>query len=130
MRSRTRRNASAIGGGTPDITIRRADADQAVARPYLHRCAGTRFRDCGYVPDHENFLAARENPETDCFVLFLKPKDQREAGFNFGIRLIRDTTAFDEGRAQAGNATSSSRFAAIRTSLATDPPRNLIVRVS
>jgi hypothetical protein len=80
MRGRTRRNASAIGGGTPDITIGRADADQAGARPYLHRCAGTRFRHAD-VPDHENFLAARENPETNCFVLFLKPKDQREAGF-------------------------------------------------
>jgi len=35
MRRRTRRSASTIGGGTPDMTIGRAHADQAGARPYL-----------------------------------------------------------------------------------------------
>ena len=44
MRRRTRRSASTIGGGTPDMNIGRAAADQAGARPgarpYLHRCAG------------------------------------------------------------------------------------------
>ena len=42
VRHRTRRNASTLEGGTPDMTIGHADADQAGARPYLHRCAGTR----------------------------------------------------------------------------------------
>ena len=37
MRRRTRRSASTIGGGTADMTIGRADADRAGARPYLHR---------------------------------------------------------------------------------------------
>ena len=42
LRSRTRRSASTIGGGaTPDLTIGPAEADQAGARPYLRRCAGT-----------------------------------------------------------------------------------------
>src|SRR5271157_3498406 len=40
MRRRTRRSASTIGGGTPDMTIGRAAADQEGACPYLHRCAG------------------------------------------------------------------------------------------
>ena len=40
LQRRTRRNASIIGGGTPDMTIGRAAADQAGARPYLHRCMG------------------------------------------------------------------------------------------
>jgi len=34
MRRRTRRSASTIGGGTPDMTIGRAAADRAGARPY------------------------------------------------------------------------------------------------
>ena len=34
LRRRTRRSASTIGGGTPDMTIGRAAADQAGARPY------------------------------------------------------------------------------------------------
>ena len=37
VRRRTRRSASTIGGGTPDMTIGRADADRAGARPYLRR---------------------------------------------------------------------------------------------
>ena len=35
LRRRTRRSASTIGGGTPAMTIGRAHADQAGARPYL-----------------------------------------------------------------------------------------------
>ena len=46
----------AIRGGTPYLNIGRADADQAEARPYLRRCAGTRSRHADR-PDHENFLA-------------------------------------------------------------------------
>ena len=42
LRRRTRRSASTIGGrATPDLTIGPAEADQAGARPYLRRCAGT-----------------------------------------------------------------------------------------
>ena len=37
VRRRTRRSASTVGGGTPDMTIGLADADHAGARPYLHR---------------------------------------------------------------------------------------------
>jgi len=41
LRRRTRRSASTIGGGTPDMTIGCADADRAGARPgarpYLRR---------------------------------------------------------------------------------------------
>ena len=40
LQRRTRRNASIIGGGTPDMTIGRVAADPAGARPYLHRCTG------------------------------------------------------------------------------------------
>jgi hypothetical protein len=35
MPPRTRRSAAIIGGGTPEMTIGRADADPAGARPYL-----------------------------------------------------------------------------------------------
>ena len=42
MRRRTRRSAFTIGGGTPDMTIEPAAADQAGARPYLHRYPRTR----------------------------------------------------------------------------------------
>ena len=42
LQRRTRRSVSTIGDGTPDMTIGRAAAVQAGARPYLHRCAGTR----------------------------------------------------------------------------------------
>ena len=35
LRRRTRRSASTIGGDTPAMTIGRAHADQAGARPYL-----------------------------------------------------------------------------------------------
>ena len=35
MPRRTRRSASTIGGGTPAMTIGRAHANQAGARPYL-----------------------------------------------------------------------------------------------
>jgi len=35
LRRRTRRSASTIGGSTPAMTIGRAHADQAGARPYL-----------------------------------------------------------------------------------------------
>ena len=45
MRRRTRRSASTIGGGTPDMTIGRAHADRAGARPYL-RCGKI---NCGRV---------------------------------------------------------------------------------
>jgi hypothetical protein len=38
MRRRTRRSASTIAGGTPDMTIGRADADQAGARPSYGGC--------------------------------------------------------------------------------------------
>jgi hypothetical protein len=34
LRRRTRRSASTIGGGTPDMTIGCADADRVGARPY------------------------------------------------------------------------------------------------
>ena len=34
MRRRTRRSAATIGGGTPDMTVGRAAADRAGARPY------------------------------------------------------------------------------------------------
>src|SRR5208337_2763315 len=44
MRRRTRRSASTIGGGAPDMTIGRAAADQAGARPYLRRYAGNAFQ--------------------------------------------------------------------------------------
>jgi hypothetical protein len=33
---RTRRSTFTIGGGTPDMSIGSADADQAGARPYQH----------------------------------------------------------------------------------------------
>ena len=36
--------------GTPDMTSGHADADQAGAHPYQHRCAGTRSRDATHVP--------------------------------------------------------------------------------
>ena len=39
LQRRTRRNASIIGGDTRELAIGRAAADQAGARPYLHRCA-------------------------------------------------------------------------------------------
>ena len=42
MRRRTRRSASTIGGGTPDMTIGRAAADRAGARPYRAHVAKTR----------------------------------------------------------------------------------------
>ena len=42
MRRRTRRSASTTAGGARHMTIGRAEADQAGARPYQHRCAGTR----------------------------------------------------------------------------------------
>jgi hypothetical protein len=48
-RRRTRQNAATIRGGTPDLTSGCADADHAGARPYLHRCAGTRSRDATHV---------------------------------------------------------------------------------
>jgi hypothetical protein len=41
LQRRTRRNASIIGADTRELAIGRAAADQAGARPYLHRCAGT-----------------------------------------------------------------------------------------
>ena len=45
MRRRTRRSASTIGGGTPDMTIGRAHADRAGARPLPH--VGKRAEMCG-----------------------------------------------------------------------------------
>ena len=44
MRRRTRRSAATIGGGTPDMTVGRAAADRAGARPYPDRRAETRSR--------------------------------------------------------------------------------------
>ena len=46
LQGRTRRSASTIGGGTPDMTIGRVAADQAGARPYLYPCAGNAFQTC------------------------------------------------------------------------------------
>ena len=41
---RTRRSAPTIGGGIPDMTSKRAVADQAGARPYLRRSVEMRSR--------------------------------------------------------------------------------------
>ena len=41
LRRRTRWVHLPSEAGTPDMTLGRADADQAGARPYLRRCAGT-----------------------------------------------------------------------------------------
>ena len=41
---RTRRSASTIGGGTPDMTIGRPCRESSGSASYLHRCAGMRRR--------------------------------------------------------------------------------------
>ncbi len=65
VRRRTRRSASTIGGGTPDMTIGRAAADQAGARPYLHRYAGTRStRDASAGPYKERIHVHSCAPST------------------------------------------------------------------
>ena len=67
MQRRTRRSASTIGGGTPDMTIGRAAADQAGARPYLHRCAGTRSRHATHLRRGPVSCGASKKELGECF---------------------------------------------------------------
>jgi|HubBroStandDraft_6_1064221.scaffolds.fasta_scaffold55574_2 hypothetical protein len=69
MRRRTRRSAPTIGAGTPDMTIGRAAADQAGARPYPNRCAARRCssvlhrRQLSDLVKIESVPAALETPD-------------------------------------------------------------------
>ncbi len=59
MQSRTRRNASTIGGAAPDTTIDRADADRSGARPYHATRAVSEACDAGSAIERPALVGTR-----------------------------------------------------------------------